>query len=372
MSTKKVVKNALIASTVAAVTVAPSASKYAKAVDKEEKNPPNVILDMDFGGDIDDAMGLCIAMQADKEGLIDLKAVCLTVSGEGVTDAVCGLLDSRGFTDIPIGVTTIHPEMSGSYYSTLAEYKIVDHQIMDADELYMTVCAECVGPINIITTGHLTNLSKVLSREDKEYFLEKVDTVFIGGGHENGTSDVNFAQTDDAFNATLNVQEYFDRLNAVFIPYTFASPYVNGYALQDLYPNGEDAMAAALNEWQSHWDTPYEKGRISWDPSCVWVAIQYMNDIKNPLFKSYPLSFKLREDNTLRYNDTTKDNSFEPNATGIIRTSTDYMKYSSAIESILTERKYTPEEITSMYTLESILSGEPEEEIIIEDDFERE
>ena len=326
---------------------------------KYEADPAPVILDMDFSSDVDDVMALRMATQADAEGYIDLVGVCLsTTSGGKIVEAVEGVLDYDGYSDIPIGTSVGNHEGNAGYYEELARFKENDHLIMTATELYQMVLSETEEKVNIITTGYLTNIQKLLlTEETRTLFIDNVDTIYVQGGHTEGIGDNNLGQTDSAISATnaLLYECSLDNINAVFIPYDFAQNYVCGSILQKNFGT-TDPVGIALCSWHDEWpDATPSYGRTGWDPTTVWIASLMMNDIDQDLFKSYPLYINQNNDGTAEFLNTDKYTDYTPNAVSVERISDDDLSYVVPIDSALTKRLLSEEYLLRLYSEPDIL-----------------
>ncbi len=325
-----------------------------------ESSPVPVILDMDFSSDVDDVMALRMATQADAEGYIDLVGVCLSTTSSGkIVEAVEGVLDYDGLTDVMIGTSVGDIEGESPYYDTLSTFKQTDHVTMTATELYQTVLSNTNEKVNIITTGYLTNLQALLLNADtRTLFIDNVDTVYIQGGSEEGNGDNNLSQTQSALSATQSVvyECTLNNVNAVFIPADFANDYVCGSVVQKNL-GVTDPVGAALVDWHNEWTSATPSyGRIGWDPTAVWLAVQMMCETDGKLYETYPLYINQNNDGSATFINTDENEEYTANALSVKRTESASLPYVASIDSILSRRLISADYLMNTYSEIEILS----------------
>lgn len=315
-----------------------------------EESVPVVVFDTDFSSDCDDALALQLLIQADKDGEIDLAAVCLSMDcGEEQIQAVEGLLDYNQLYDVPIGVSSTETNGDACYYDELIQYKTSDHQTLPADELYITL-AEEYSSYNIVLTGHLTNLEDVLQGKEKNVFLECLETVYIQGGAEDGTGDNNYSLNEEMQNATMYVDDYFgEAIDVVIVPYTVSSDFVVGITVQDLMPN--HPISQVLNAYHGLWSGMFPtKGRVAWDPTCAYIALNMITGQDTELFEVYDIYFEENEDTSLTWFETgLARNIKQPNARAVRVTNSDKLLWMSEIDNYLIGHCLTVQEIYNRY-----------------------
>jgi purine nucleosidase len=157
---------------------------------------PAVVVDTDM--DFDDTAALAYLAQADKLGLIDLRAVSVEVSGvafagNGLSHARC-LLDRLGLPQVPVSDgdrtrTNNFPNFARVILDGIVESGVeatngtpcpaLPTQGQAAD-LLASAIRSAPGEVTLVTLGPLTNVAEMLSREPA--VAAKIGRVFLQGG----------------------------------------------------------------------------------------------------------------------------------------------------------------------------------------------
>ena len=228
-----------------------------------------IILDVDFCGDVDDAVAVRMATRLDSMHVCTLKAVGLSVTSpdndNSEAKALHGLLSYDGYGHIPIGADAIgYKENKSKYWDVLKEYSTQDPTIKKADTLYKEILSNSYNKVTIITTGYLTNIEALLNDEEG-YSLVKnrcKKIVVMGGDLDNGW-DNNFAFHKKAITATKNVINKCP-VEIVFVTQEIADNIKAGQGTQQKDKN--DPLSRAISAWGS------EDGRTAWDPFAVLIG----------------------------------------------------------------------------------------------------
>ena len=158
--------------------------------------PPVVIVDTDM--DFDDAAALAYLAEADKLGLIDLRAVTVSISGiafpgNGISHARC-LLDKVGMSDVPLAdgdrVTANNfPDFARFLLDDVVETGVrsdpatpcpVVPSTGDAADLLTSAIRSAPKGVTLITLGPLTNIAQAFEADPT--LAKKIGRVFLMGG----------------------------------------------------------------------------------------------------------------------------------------------------------------------------------------------
>ena len=242
--------------------------KTGKKTSAKKAGPVPYILDMDFCTDVDDVCALAEACELDCQGIIDLKAVMLSTSGDGIVQAAEGVLDWYGLTDVPVGTDVLGVQDTSPYREVLRTYRKTDHRTEPADLLYGEVLNANSGTV-ICTTGYLTELcAYAVNRGGKSVLADRTKCAGIyitGGGWQTGW-DNNFSAVPEACAASEAAEDFLPD-GTVFVPSDFGGPVICGAALQKADTGRTDPVTAALHAFGT------ETGRAGWDPSAVWISV---------------------------------------------------------------------------------------------------
>lgn len=231
-----------------------------------------LILDVDMNTDVDDVCAVRMATALDDLGVIDLKAVCYCVNNSSM-GALRGLLHHDGKDDVLMGQGTENRNDGSPYWGELGKHNDFGGDQAGAVRQYRKVLANADKAVDIVTTGHLTNLEALLKSEPddvspltgKELVMQKVGQLYIAGGdYPEGWSN-NLALTTADTIATKYVTQNWG-LPIIFSPGNHSGKLTCGKYLQDLDVNKYDPVTCSLYAFGT------STGRAAWDPFLVWVA----------------------------------------------------------------------------------------------------
>lgn len=232
----------------------------------------NLILDVDMSTDVDDVCAVRMATALDDLGVIDLKAVNYCIS-TGSIGALRGLLVHDGKTDVLMGTGMEVRTDDSPYWHEMSKHNDYQGDVDTAVRQYRKVLAEATSPVDIVTTGQITNLAYLLRSEPddispltgKELVMSKVGQLYVvGGDFPEGWSN-NLALTHEARLSTKYVIQNWG-LPIIFSPGNHAGKLTCGKYLQDLDIDKLDPVTRSLYAFGT------STGRAAWDPFGVWVA----------------------------------------------------------------------------------------------------
>lgn len=188
-----------------------------------------VILDTDFGGDIDDLSALAMLCYGERIGLIDIIGVCSSVPRTNykredkqfnVISAMDAICEYFGINDMAFGLDMENGSYDSSYCGTACSYPHnIEHisEAYDAPEFYRRGLAslESDKKCDVAIIGYLTAFSRFLDSEPdaisnlsgESLANSKIDTLYIvGGQYPEGAVETNFGGGNKyKVNATANV-----------------------------------------------------------------------------------------------------------------------------------------------------------------------
>jgi pyrimidine-specific ribonucleoside hydrolase len=123
-----------------------------------------LILDTDFGGDVDDVAETRVLCWAHKLGKVNLIAICLCEIYALSSQAVDAFLTAEGMPILPIGLPTsnIGTSQTSLYNTNMAANTrrlYTNNGLTDAVTLYRQLLANTDSPIEILLTGPVNNIS---------------------------------------------------------------------------------------------------------------------------------------------------------------------------------------------------------------------
>lgn len=232
-----------------------------------------VILDMDFGSDVDDACALRVAGALHLRGIIDLKAVTLSVLGENDLNikATNGLMESQGLNGIPIGKSTVQIYDTSPYWQVLADCSTTSYEVYDSVKLWRKIISESDRPVDICTTGYLGNLAEfcksqpdeISNKTGLELLESNVGNVYITGGTWTEGIDNNFSFYEEARESMNWLMENVDK-SFFFITNEVGGPFQCGGEIVSL--DSSDPLSKALIAWGANY------GRAAWDPMAMYIC----------------------------------------------------------------------------------------------------
>ena len=240
----------------------------------DERTQKPVILDMDFGSDVDDACALRIAANADIIGDISLKAVTMSVYADNELNirAADGMLDYQGLKNVDYGYTTCGTYDESKYWDTLAQYSDGQYKLDTAVRVWRKVIAQSNRKVDIITTGYLMNLcdfcqsgpDDISDLTGMEMLNDYVGNIYIVGGSWTDGYDNNFYAVDKSKESVDWVLKNVTR--PLFFISNEAGGVINvGGMVTREYP--DDPLSKALLAF----GTDY--GRAGWDPFAMYVCV---------------------------------------------------------------------------------------------------
>ena len=231
-----------------------------------------VIVDVDMNTDVDDVCAVRMATALDDLGVIDLKAVCYCTDYSSY-GALRGILHHDGKDDVLMGQGTEDRHEGSPYWNELGKHNDFGGNWESSVRQYRKVLAEATSPVDIVTTGQVTNLEALLKSEPddistltgKELVMTKVGQLYIAGGdYPDGWSN-NLALTNAATVATKYVTQNWE-LPIIWSPGNHSGKLTCGKYLQDLDVYRQDPVTRSLDAWG------VSDGRAAWDPFAVWVC----------------------------------------------------------------------------------------------------
>lgn len=242
-------------------------------------SPRPVIIDTDWWTDVDDAVAIRVALEAERSGLIDIMACTINTAldkGPGSLDA---MLYDAGRFGVPIGShkTYVPTGSAPSYQSNMYDGKPHDLGPLvsvptGVSVLRHTLASGSNGSVDIISIGYLTNLQELLlSTADAaspltgiELVTQKVKHLWIMGGSWPNGAENNFNRDTVAAGAAASV------ISSWPTPITFM-----GFEVSNTVRTGgnltsevssTDILRIALSDHGS------SGGRFSWDPMMMRLA----------------------------------------------------------------------------------------------------
>lgn len=274
------------------------------------QSPRLVIWDTDFFTDVDDVGAGRILLWAERQGLIDIVAVCGNVGREEIPPALDALLQFHG-RDILLGfekTNTIADSLTFQANMAKNKHSVGCLAMTDnAVRVYRRAFATAKDPIDIIAVGFLNNISNFLqSPADSISPLTGLELMqqsggkiwCMGGVYPNGI-EYNLCYSAFARAGANYVLNNFPN-EIIFLDFNVANTVSTGDTLATVLGTADDIVAKAYTDHGS------ASGRPSWDPMLTLVAC-----LGDPNIAGYSL---VRGTNTI--NQSTGANTFSPNSTG--------------------------------------------------------
>ena len=171
----------------------------------EIQNPVPVIFDADMSTDVDDLIAAKILMNYDREGIIDLKAIMVSVNNsKGMAPkAAGGLLSAYGFNDVSVGFTNsiIEDRDILPYWGYLSSLNNGMNPKDTAVRQYRKILASCHGEkVVIVVTGYFNNIYDLMKSQpddispyNGEYLIQQNVAFFDVTGQGKGKPNKNWA-----------------------------------------------------------------------------------------------------------------------------------------------------------------------------------
>ena len=236
----------------------------------------NFILGTDWWTDCDDAVAIRMLARAHKAGEICIKGIGINACMECSVKSLDAFLHSEGVEDIPLGIDLDATDFGGKppYQKRLSvlpsKYKF-NTDAEDAVRLYRRLLADSHEPIELIEIGYPQVLSNVIeSKPDDisnktglELIKEKVPKIWMMAGKwdEPCGKENNFERNERSRKAGSVFCEKCP-VPVTFLGWEVGADVITG----DNLKNG-DVLYDVLCDHGS------EKGRMSWDPMLVLLAL---------------------------------------------------------------------------------------------------
>ena len=236
----------------------------------------NFILGTDWWTDCDDAVAIRILMRAHLRGDICVRVIAVNACMPVSISSLDAFLRSEGVSDMPLGLDSDATDFGGrppyqQRLSTLYPDLRRNEDAENAVRLYRRLIAECDGDLDIIEIGYPQVLAAVLSSESDDIsplsgvdlVREKVRRLWVMAGkwNENPGRENNFTRGP---RSRLGGSQ----LCALCpVPITFLGWEAGRTVISGGELSSDDVLRAVLRDHGS------EKGRYSWDPMLVQLAI---------------------------------------------------------------------------------------------------
>lgn len=274
------------------------------------KKPRLVIWDTDFFTDVDDVGAARILLWAERQGLIDIVAVCGNVGREEIPPALDALFQFHG-REVVLGFdksATAADALKYQQNMALNQHSVGCLAMTDdAVKVYRRAFANATEPIDIIAVGFLNNISNFLqSPADSISSLTGMQLMqqnggklwCMGGVYPSGT-EYNFFATAFAKAGSYYTVTNFPN-DIIFLDFNVGSTIKTGDTLATVLGTADDIVAKAYTDYGA------STGRESWDPMLTLIAC--LGDTKLAGYST------IRGTNTI--NQSTGANSFSTNSTG--------------------------------------------------------
>lgn len=236
----------------------------------------NVILGTDWWTDCDDAVAIRLLCAAHKNKEINLMGICMNGCMEYSVQSLSAYMTAMGLGSIPLGIDLNATDFSGhgKFQKPLCRYPSVLHKNDEAENavsLYRRLLAASPEKADIIEIGFMQVLAGLLDSPPDEYsplcgkelVKQKVNTLFAMAGKwdEDGGLEHNFCNNRRSINGGMKVCAEWDT-KIVFLGWEVGHSVISGGV------SGENDLLHVL--MKAHGS---EKGRSSWDPMTVLLAL---------------------------------------------------------------------------------------------------
>ena len=237
--------------------------------------PKAVIFDTDWWTDVDDACAIRILQSARKDGLVDIKGICLSALDEYSVESLSAFMNSEGMDGIPIGADKEATDFPGEscFHEYLAKngpeaaFKSAG-EVEDAVEFYRRILSESRRKVDIIVVGFPNTVARLLESKPDRYsrldgarlVRRKAGTLWIMAGKYPDGSEHNFNLTERSRKAGAKVCKEWPG-KVVFLGFEVGIKVQAGGTLPE-----DDLLRKVLI---LHHDF---NGRDAWDPMTVYMA----------------------------------------------------------------------------------------------------
>lgn len=248
-----------------------------------------VIFDADMSTDVDDLIAAKILMNYDAEGVIDLKAVMMSVNNsKGMAQkAAAGLLDAYGFDDVAVGYTDsiIEDRDILPYWGYLSSLSNGSNPTDTAVRQYRKILASCAPneKVVVVVTGYFDNVYDLMKSQPddispyngEQLILDHVSYFDVTGqgkgkekknwatGFENNTCYYPYAYTSSC--------NFYRELGKLGIPiYQYNE---NGTMAGNIYVGGYNHLTAGEPILKCYEGAGRAKeGGPGWDAIAAWLV----------------------------------------------------------------------------------------------------
>lgn len=138
--------------------------------------PKAVIFDTDWWTDVDDACAIRILHSAHKDGLVDIKGICLSALDEYSVESLSAFMNYEGMDGMTIGADKEATDFPGKscFHEYLAKngpeaaYRSVD-EIEDAVEFYRRILSRSRRKVDIVVVGFPNTIARLLESKPDRY-----------------------------------------------------------------------------------------------------------------------------------------------------------------------------------------------------------
>lgn len=238
----------------------------------------SMIIDTDFASDADDILAIRMALCYQDLGMIDVKGIALSTAYSRSPSAIHALCHYDGYGNIPVAMDTsgnscvVHTEYVNVMYERAKSRDDYEQPV----QMYRRLLSESEGKINIVTLGFLQNIQDLMNSKPDAYspltgaelIQEKVGTLYIVGGSDNGRPSFNFWYGKErSIKAAQAVAKNFPG-NIVWLPTDLSHDTFCGQFYNNEDKKKKDIVTNALiSNNQSN-------GVVAWDVFSVWCAVQ--------------------------------------------------------------------------------------------------
>lgn len=159
-----------------------------------EKEIPLFIYDTDLGGDIDDAFALSLLLGYERQGLIDLIGISNVTLWGRAAQAEGALCKASKVYNLPIAIPKVGGiDPDSDYINQMSEFSSGHSETLYYDTLtmYNQLFFENAQKVNILATGQLIQLDRLLTALGSEAFAQNVEKVYWVGTKYDGKRENN-------------------------------------------------------------------------------------------------------------------------------------------------------------------------------------
>lgn len=270
--------------------VEPSTTVSDETIHKSNK----VILDLDFSDDVDDVLAVSVAAYYHHNNDIELVGAALECTSIRACMALNALLQAHKLYNIPTAVDNTNGiVMHGPYHLGMESYPHETDYNPDTVKFYRKLLSESEDKVNIITTGQVITLQRLLQSEPDgisslsgaELVKDKVEHLYVVGCKASGKPENNmfYVGTDYGNNKWYGTNAagvaggYVADNWPTEITFMFAE--LGGmFNVGQFYHTSDKGCTDIITRALSDYSSP--NGRQAFDPMGVYIAVE---SIKNNL-----------------------------------------------------------------------------------------